>query len=155
MIANDIHSALQQGRIDGQANPVFAIEEMGLHEIQDYLIQARQAQFITSLVAARDFHESLPEEQRTMIDEVTGQLRGFLFDKQEEFNEQRLETIEEDSDIERITLTDEQREAFREKSLPVRETYIEQAGERGRRILETLDKELRAAEKPKGGPGED
>ncbi|SHF29243.1 tripartite ATP-independent transporter solute receptor, DctP family [Modicisalibacter ilicicola DSM 19980] len=147
----EVYSGLQLGQIDGQVNPIFAIEEMSFYEVQDYMIQAKQAQFITTLVAAQDFYENLPEEQQTMIDEVTNEMRGYIFDKQDEFNEQRLETIQENSDIELITLSEEQREAFREMSLSVRDTYIEQAGERGKKILETLDEELRAAEEEKGG----
>lgn len=147
----EVYSGLQLGQIDGQVNPIFAIEEMSFYEVQDYMIQAKQAQFITTLVAAQDFYEGLPEEQRTMIDEITNEMRSFIFDKQDQFNEERLQTIEENSDIQVSTLTDEQREAFREMSMSVRDTFIEQAGERGKKILETLDQELRAAEEAKEG----
>lgn len=153
--SEDVYSGLQSGQIEGQANTVSAIEEMSLYEVQSHLIQARPAPFITTLVAAQDFFEELPDEQRTMIGEVIDEMRRYIVDRQKELNQQRLEALEENSDIEMITLDEEQRRAFREKSLPVRDVYIEQAGERGRKILETLDKELRAAQGKDDSANED
>jgi TRAP-type C4-dicarboxylate transport system substrate-binding protein len=124
---------------------------MSFYEVQDYMIQAKQAQFITTLVAAQDFYSNLPEEQRQMVDEVTDNMRSYIFEKQAQFNEERLNTIKENSDIQVSTLTDEQRNAFREKSMSVRDTFIEQAGDRGKQILETLQQDIEAAEKQKSG----
>ncbi|GHB03690.1 TRAP transporter substrate-binding protein [Modicisalibacter luteus] len=148
---SEVYSGLQLEQIDGQVNPIFAIEEMSFYEVQDYMIQAKQAQFITTLVAAQDFYSNLPEEQRQMVDEVTDNMRSYIFEKQAQFNEERLNTIKENSDIQVSTLTDEQRNAFREKSMSVRDTFIEQAGDRGKQILETLQQDIEAAEKQKSG----
>lgn len=142
----EVYSGLQLEQIDAQVNPIFAIEEMGFYEVQDYMIHAKQAQFITTLVANDAFYHGLSDERQAMVDEITNDLRSYIFDKQAKINQARLEIIQENSDIEVITLTDEQRAAFRRKSLPVRETYIEQAGERGEKILNILEQELRAAE---------
>ncbi|WP_136068218.1 TRAP transporter substrate-binding protein [Modicisalibacter radicis] len=149
---SEVYSGLQLDRIDGQANPLFAIAEMGFHEVQDYLIQAKPAQFMTTLVVANDFYEGLPDARRRMIDEVTGDLRRYIFATQAQFNDARLEAIEESSDIQVSTLDEEQRAAFRELSMPVRDTYVERAGERGKRILETLERDIAAAEQ-EGGRG--
>ncbi len=146
LVQAELRSGLQSGQIEGQASTASTIEEMNLYERQSHLVQARPAPVVTTLVAAQDFLAQLPEERRAMIDDVTDDMRSFIFDRQAELNQQRLEAIEENSDIEMSTLTEEQRQAFREKSLPVRDVYIEQAGERGKKILETLDKELRAAQ---------
>ena len=52
-----------------------------------------------------------------------------------------------DSGIETVELTDEQRETFREMSLPAREEYMESAGRPGADILQTLIDEVEQAEK--------
>ncbi len=70
MAYSEVYSGLQLEQIDGQVNPIFAIEEMGFYKVQDYLIQAKQAQFITTLVTANDFYEGLPDDQRQLLDEV-------------------------------------------------------------------------------------
>nr|WP_297457822.1 TRAP transporter substrate-binding protein DctP [uncultured Halomonas sp.] len=146
---SEVYSGLQLEQIDAQVNPTFTIEEMRFYEVQEYLIYAKQAQFISTLVANDTFYEGLSEERQAMVDEVTDSLRSYIFAQQAEINEKRLDIIKENSDIEIVTLTDEQRQMFREKSLPVRETFIERAGERGKKILETLDTQLRAAEEAK------
>nr|WP_298413969.1 TRAP transporter substrate-binding protein DctP [uncultured Halomonas sp.] len=144
VIYADIHSSLQSGQIEGHANTIAAIEEMGLHEMQDHMIRARTAPFVTTLVAGQDFFTQLPEEQQAMLADVTEDMRRYIFDYQEELNQQRLETLEENGDIEISTLTEGQRQAFRDKSLDVRDVYIEQAGERGKKLLELLDEEVQA-----------
>ncbi|MFP3428076.1 TRAP transporter substrate-binding protein DctP, partial [Pseudoalteromonas sp. SIMBA_162] len=65
---SEVYSGLQLGQIDGQVNPVFAIQEMSFYEVQDYMIQAKQAQFITTLVASSDFYSGLDDEQQQMLD---------------------------------------------------------------------------------------
>ncbi|HET8791381.1 MAG TPA: TRAP transporter substrate-binding protein DctP [Modicisalibacter sp.] len=143
---SQVYSGLELEQIDAQVNPIFAIEEMAFYEVQDYMILAKPAQFVSTVVANDAFYEGLPEERQAMIDEVTNGLRRYIFDKQARINRQRLETIDEKSDIEIMTLTDRQRALFRERSLPVRDVYIEQAGERGKKILKILGAELRATE---------
>ncbi|MCO7232801.1 MULTISPECIES: TRAP transporter substrate-binding protein DctP [unclassified Cobetia] len=143
---SEVYSGLQLGQIDGQVNPVFAIQEMSFYEVQDYMIQAKQAQFITTLVASSDFYSGLDDEQQQMLDKVTNEMRPYIFEKQEEYNADRLEKIKEDSDIEIITLTDEQREAFRPVGEKGWDVYREQAGERGSKILDTLQADIKAAE---------
>lgn len=141
-----VYSGLELEQIDAQVNPIFAIEEMSFYDVQDYMILAKPALFISTVVANDAFYEGLPEERQTMLDEVTDSLRSYIFEQQAKLNRQRLESIKKNSDIEIMTLSDEQRALFRERALPVREVYIEQAGERGRKILNILDEELRAAE---------
>ena len=62
----------------------------------------------------------------------------YIYDKQAEFNETRLEKIKENSDINIIELTDEERDAFRKASMGVRDIYLEAAGDRGKEVLDTI-----------------
>lgn len=144
-----VYSGLELEQIDAQVNPIFAIEEMGFYDVQDYMVLAKPAQFVSTVVANDAFYEGLPEQRQAMLDEVTDSLRGYIFEKQAEVNRRRLQIIKKNSDIEISTLSDEQRGLFREQSLPVRDVYTERAGERGKKILNILDEELRAAGKAK------
>ena len=51
-----------------------------------------------------------------------------------------------------VELSSEERESFREASLPVREKYVERVGESGKALLDTLLREVRAAEHSAGDP---
>jgi TRAP-type C4-dicarboxylate transport system substrate-binding protein len=135
---SEVYSGLQLGQIDGQVNPIFAIEEMSFYEEQDYLISGRHAQFVTTLAASRSWFESLDESTRRLVEEVRNELVEWIDQEQQRFNAERLDTILDAGGTEWVELDEDQRDAFRQASLPVRETYVDQAGERGREVLDTL-----------------
>ncbi|WP_165855570.1 TRAP transporter substrate-binding protein DctP [Marinobacter sp. JSM 1782161] len=135
---SEVYSGLQLKQIDGQVNPIFAIEEMSFYEVQEAMTLAHHAQFIATVIAGKDWYEGLPEDQRTALNTARDNLVDYIYDKQSQFNQERLEKIKNNSDIEVIELTDEERQAFREASMGVRDTYIEAAGERGQQVLDTI-----------------
>lgn len=132
---SEIYSALQLKMIDGQVNPVFAIEEMSFYEVTRYLIFPRQAQFISSAVASQAFFERLPAAEQQMVREVIAQVNDEIYTIQEDYNRERLEVISERSEIEMIELNDAERAAFAEAYQPVYDMYKELAGERGAALL--------------------
>ncbi len=134
----ELYSALQQEQADGNIQPVFAHEEMGFYEVQDYMIFAKQSQFVATLMANEDWYDGLSDDQQSMLDEVTGELVQTGYDIQDKFNSERLDTIKEKSDIEIIELNDEQRDKFRELAKPVRKSFVDDVGERGGQALDTL-----------------
>ncbi len=138
-----VYSGLQLNMIDGQTNPLFSIEQMKYYEIQSNLILSRHSLYVTTTAINPDFYEGLPDDVRQMIDETVEEMKEKSFEIQEEHNSGDLETIEENSSITISELNDEQREAFREASMPVREEYVEMVGnERAREIIETLEEEI-------------
>ena len=140
----EVYSALQLNMIDGQVNPVFAIEEMSFHEVTDWMIFPNHAPFITTVVAARDFFDDLPAESQALVQEVATELHGEIFDLQRKFNTRRMEIIREDRpDLEIFELTDSERAGFREASLPVRERYYAAAGSRGEDLLALIRSKVR------------
>jgi len=135
---SEVYSGLQLGQIDGQVNPIFAIEEMSFYEEQDYLTSARHAQFVSTLAASRSWYDSLDAQTRDMVEGVRDELVEWIDREQQRFNAERLDTILEAGGTEWVELNESQREAFRQASRDVRETYVDQAGERGREILESM-----------------
>lgn len=134
----ELYSALQQGQAEGNIQPVFAHEEMGFYEVQDYMIFAKQAQFVATLMANESWYDSLSNGQQDMLDEVTDELVETGYDIQDQFNSERLDTIKSKSDINIIELNDKQRAEFRELAKPVRESFVDDVGERGGDALEAL-----------------
>lgn len=146
MDAGEIYTALQTNMIDATENPLFFIHSGNTHEVQDYLTLGRHHIYVTSTIMNADFLDGLPEEDRSTIESVVDELDDWVFDLQTEMNEDALEAMR-DSGIETVELTDEQRETFREMSLPAREEYMESAGRPGADILQTLIDEVEQAEK--------
>ncbi|MBL4610852.1 TRAP transporter substrate-binding protein DctP [Halopseudomonas sp.] len=134
----ELFSGMQLGQLDGNIQPVFAHQEMDFYQVQDYLIFANQAQFIATFMANQDWYEGLSQEYKEAVDESVVELIPYIHDVQERLNEERLDIITENSDIELVYLTPEERAAFRELSLPVRDTFAEMVGERGARLMTVL-----------------
>ncbi|RLK50801.1 TRAP-type C4-dicarboxylate transport system substrate-binding protein [Alkalispirillum mobile] len=142
---SDIYGALETGAIDANIQPVFAHQEMSFYEVQDYMIFGRHKPFIAAWMANRDFWDSLSDEEREAIREANEELVEYIHEAQVELNERRMDQIlEARPEVEIIDIDEDTREAFREASMPVRDTYVDMAGERGGRILERLLEEVEA-----------
>jgi TRAP-type C4-dicarboxylate transport system substrate-binding protein len=133
-------------------NPIFAIEEMKFYEVQDYMIWSGEQQFTTTVVTNSDWYQAdLSDEHRQALDETIAELADYIFEVQDQFNQERLEKIKEAKpDLQMIELTDEEQQAFQERAQQVRETYVEMVGEEGQAVLTALQSEIDAAEKELG-----
>lgn len=138
MAYSEIYGGLQRGQIDAQTQPMFAIRDMSFYEVQDYLIEARNAQFVSTVITSPGFLEGLPEDMQASVRKTVKELDPFIWDVQKTLNREAAEEIRSKSDIEFVELTPEQVEAFRESVEPVFDQYVEMAGPRGRKILEAI-----------------
>lgn len=138
----ELYSALQQGQAEGNIQPVFAHENMGFYEVQDYMIFADQSQFIANLIGNEEWYEGLSDEERQILTSTLDEMVKKGHEIQTQFNAERLETIKEKSDINIIHLNDEERAAFRELAKPVRQTYVDMVGERGKKALDIVLKHV-------------
>src|SRR5690554_2652892 len=134
----ELYSGLQLGQLDGNIQPVFAHQEMDFYQVQDYMIFANQAQFIATVMANADWYDNLSDEHEQVIEETVTELVPYAHEMQTRLNAERLNTITENSDIEIIRLTPQERAVFRERSLPVREAFVDMVGDRGESLLNVL-----------------
>lgn len=139
----ELYSALQQGQAEGNIQPVFAHQEMAFYEVQDYMIFADQSQFVATVIGNSDWYDSLSDEQRTMVDEVTKSLVKEGHDIQTRFNKERLDIIRDKSDIEIIELTQKERQAFEKMAKPVRKTFVKEVGAEGEASMKALLKAIK------------
>jgi TRAP-type C4-dicarboxylate transport system substrate-binding protein len=151
----EVYSALQLRMIDGQVNPVSAIEEMSFDEVTDYLIFPHHAEFVTTLAAHPAWIAGLSGERRELVDSIVSDLALEIDEVQRTANDTRLETIRERRpELVITTLTEDERAAFRERALPVREQYVEMAGPRGRALLRVLERAVARAERESAAASE-
>ena len=84
------------------------------------------------------------------MDESIEELSDYIAETQARFNEERLHVIrEKNPDIKVVELTPQERDAFRQASVPVREQFKGIAGERGAELLQTILKEVEKVESEK------
>ena len=144
----EVYGGLQLKQIDGQVNPIFAIEEMKFYEVTDYMIFSGEQEFVTTVVTNSDWYQAdLSDEHKQALDETINELADYIFEVQEQYNQERLETIKaEKPEIEIIELTEEERAAFEERAQQVREAYVEMVGGDAEQVLNDLQAEIEAAE---------
>ncbi len=90
---SEVYSALQLNMIDGQVNPVFAIERQKFHEVTSWLIFPKQAPFITTCAANRDFFDGLSDDRQQMVSDVIDELDAYVFKVQTSLQTERLKDI--------------------------------------------------------------
>ena len=105
-------------------------------------------------MANSEWYDGLSQERKDVVEEAVVELVPWIHDVQTRLNTERLDIITENSDIELVYLTAEEREAFRERSLPVRDVFAEMVGERGTRLMNTLIEQVEQADAAKVAPAE-
>ena len=144
----EVYGALQLKQVDGQINPVPAIEEMKFYEVTDYMIWAGEQELVTSVMSGTDWYDSLPAERQQLIGETTTEMQDFIQDVVTQFNEDKLAKIKAARpDIKMIELTEEERAAFRERSKATHSAYIDITGKRGQVLLDALLAEVDAVKR--------
>lgn len=129
-------TAMQQGTIDGQENPVNVIHAFGLYETQDYMTLSRHtyapAIFVMGQPSWGDFPDAAREALIDAAQEAAAHQRAFNAEMEEEqlaaLREAGMEIVEE-PDV----------EAFQAAVEPVYDDYGEDFGEYLARIQEALD----------------
>lgn len=142
----ELYTALERGTVQGQENPIFFIEDASFHEVQSHMIMSQHNNYIAMTTVNPTWYNGLPEDIRAMIEETVDELQPWVFDLQDKLNKERLEVIKNDTETPTtiIELTDEEREAFKKKALPVREYYRNEVSTVNGKILDKLQEEIEA-----------
>lgn len=140
----ELYSALQLGMVDAAVQPLFAHQEMGFYEVQEWLINARHLPFLASVMSNAQWWDNLSDAELEIIEEARLELIDEIHEVQQDFNSERLDEML--YDIEYTELTSEEREAFRELQVPVRDTFVELTGERGEQLMNIIIELVEEAE---------
>lgn len=142
----EVYSGLQLNMIEGQENPISAIHTSKFYEVQKYLTESNSNLYITATCVNPDFFAGLPEEVQNVILECIDEMSGRSFEIQEELNGGALDLIKSSSDITVEQLTEEERQAFKEKAMSAYDVYKNMVGADGAAILDKLIEEVAAIE---------
>ncbi|MCK0472707.1 TRAP transporter substrate-binding protein DctP [Halalkalibacter sp. APA_J-10(15)] len=144
----ELYLALDRGNRDGQENPIFFIEDAEFHRVQDHMTISNHNNYVAMTTVNPNFYNELPDNVRALIDETVEEMQPIVFDLQDGMNETYLDSIIDDTEYptEVITLTEEEREAFRELALPIRDEFRDTVGEDGAAMLDLLEEEIAAFE---------
>jgi len=119
---SELYTALQQGMVDGQENPLSNLYTSGMYEIQEYLTLTNHNASFTTFVINDDFFNSLPKEYQDVlvagVKHAVEASRGNL-DEAEKFI---LDEISEDTKAYELSI--DELKLFRDATDSVRETML-------------------------------
>ncbi|GAK06818.1 LOW QUALITY PROTEIN: TRAP-type C4-dicarboxylate transport system, periplasmic component [Geomicrobium sp. JCM 19038] len=125
---SEVYTALQQGTIDGQENPVDVTYSSGLVEVQQYMTMWNYVYDAIILGMNKDLYDSLPEEDQALIREVAAEANDYQIQITREKEAKQLEELEA-AGMEIYYPTEEEIEQFRNDSQPVYDQFRDIWGE--------------------------
>lgn len=138
----EVYSALQLKMVDGQTNPLVAVDNMKFYEVCDYATFANSDIYTFTFVINKDLWDSLDAEtQQLIIDadkEANERYTADLSKKDQEI----LDRWEREKAIEIVHITDEQRKVFYDLSQSVYEKYRKEGGPRAGELLDLYYQEI-------------
>lgn len=135
----ETYSGLQLKTVEGTEQPLNAIEEMKFYEVQDYITLSNHAQMASFMAMNQDFYNGLSDDDKALLEEIMPEMEQFAEETLQTVLTEKFEIIQEKKpDIVVEELTDAERQAFIEASMPVRDRIEEFAGEDGPTVLNLL-----------------
>lgn len=95
MAFGELFTALQQGTIDGQENPLPVIESSKFYEVQKYLTISEHFYAPSPLLIGKDFYNGLSPELQSAIKEAALEAREYERQLIDEMNEKLMVELEE------------------------------------------------------------
>jgi len=142
----EIFGALQTNMIQGQENPWFYLESAKLYEVSNVITEIGHNLYTTAVMANKKFYESSTLADQALISRATKAATDFIIEYQRELEVSAKLTIKKSKpDVQYITLTDAEREPFRQSAKKVQTKFIEATGSSGKAILKQLQEDLNDA----------
>lgn len=113
---NELYSALDQGVIDGQENPLPTIDSMRFYEVQSYVSLTGHTYNPAVTLMNLSFYEELSDVEKEAVDSAVEEAKDY----QREFLNEKEDEIVNMLEEEGVTVTEPDREAFREATSEVR-----------------------------------
>lgn len=128
MSFGELYTALQQGTVDAQENPIPLVYTSKFYEVQDYYTLDGHVYASTAVLINNDFYNSLPEDLQKVVKEGAEKFRDEQRKLSSKQDEEMLEKLKEEG-MKINTLTPEQKQKFIEATLPVYDEFKDELGE--------------------------
>lgn len=122
MAMGDLFTALQQGTIDAEENPIPIIETNKFQEVQDYLSMTGHLFSPAPVFISTDYFNALPEEYQTAVLEASEEAVPYQRQQIDEQNVSGLEALQADG----MEVAYPDQEPFKEVTAPLYDKYIQE-----------------------------
>lgn len=122
----ELFTALQQGVVDGQENPITMIKMYKLYEVQKYLTLSKHLFLFAGVYINEEYFQSLPADVQQALLDAARIAQEYSY---KEITEGEEELLNEIGEIMEITeLTEEQYNSFKNKMTPIWSSIAEDIG---------------------------
>ena len=122
MAMGDVFTALQQGTIDAEENPIPIIATNKFQEVQKYLSMTGHLFSPTPVFIAKDYYDALPAEYQTAIQEAATEAAPYQREQIDEQNVSGLEELTNDG----MEANEPDKAPFQEATAPLYDEYIKE-----------------------------
>lgn len=112
MAFSELFTALQQGTVDGQENPIGIIVGNGFEEVQKYLIMSEHVYTPYYVVMNLDRYNSLSSKQQEALNKAMAEATQYQYERSQYYEDTSLEDIEAVG-CKVIKLTDEEKMPYK------------------------------------------
>ena len=116
----ELFTALQQGAVDGQENPITTIARRKFDEVQKFLVMTHHSYSPLIFGANKQFYDRLPADVKKAIDEAAVEARAFEREAAEAEDSMWMESLAKNMTI--VNLTPEEMQAWKNATSDVAET---------------------------------
>jgi C4-dicarboxylate-binding protein DctP len=137
MAFSEVYQALQTGVVDGAENTPSNMYTQKHHEVQKFITLSEHGYIGYTVVANKKFWEGLPADIRAELERAMAEATTYANDISQKENDDALELIKKAGTSTIITLTPEQKVAWRKAMVPI---YAEMASRVGKDLISEFEK---------------
>lgn len=137
MSFSEVFTAMQQGTIDGQENPLSVIENSSFYDVQEYLTITNHVYSPASLFINNDVWNDLSEDQQNILIKAAEEGRDLNRQLNAEEDQKVTEELKEQG-MDVHELTEEEISIFQEATLPVYDSLVETLGGDSQEIVDSI-----------------
>jgi C4-dicarboxylate-binding protein DctP len=142
MAFSEVYQGMQTGVVDGSENTPSNMFTQKHHEVQKYATLSDHGYIGYAVIANKKFWDGLPADVRGQLEKAMTEATAYANDISQKENDEALAEMKKSGRIEFITLTPEQKAAWRKALDPV---YADMASRVGKDVLEEFQRETRGA----------
>jgi len=124
----DVYKSLQSGVVQGAENPWSNIVSQNMHKVQPYITESNHGVLNYMLITSSKFWMSMPFAVRSELENIILEVTQAVNREAAALNQRDRAAIIASGSSKLIALTPEQRQAWREKMMPVWQAYEAEIG---------------------------
>ena len=137
MAFSEVYQALQTGVVDGTENPPSNLYTQKMHEVQKFVTVSDHGYLGYAVIVNKKFWEGLPADIRTTLEGAMKDATVYANDIAKKENDDALESVRKSGKTQIITLTADERKAWKKALVGV---HREQQGRIGKETVDAVYK---------------